>query len=101
MSTVPDFLASVRKFRLRLSPRARKLTGRILAVLLVVWLSVVGFIFWAMNQTPEKFGAVMKHMPWPVVLVLPFATLWNQARGDPLQVDKHAPDLTLTTLHRP
>jgi len=100
MSTVPDSLPSVRKFSLRLSPRARKLTGRILAVLLVVWLSFVGFIFWAMNQTPEKFGAVMKHMPWPVFLVLPFETLWNQARGGTLHMGAPAPDFTLTKLDK-
>jgi len=100
MSTVPDSLPSVRKFSLRLSPRARKLTGRILAVLVVVWLSFVGFIFWAMNQPPEKFGAVMKHMPWPVFLVLPFETLWNQARGGTLHEGDPAPDFTLTKLDK-
>ena len=100
MSTVPDSLPSVGKFSLRLSPRARKLTGPILAVLVVVWLSFVGFIFWAMNQPPEKFGAVMKHMPWPVFLVLPFETLWNQARGGTLHEGDPAPDFTLTKLDK-
>src|SRR6266852_405990 len=100
MSTVPDSLPSVRKFSLRLSPHTRQLTGRVLALLRVGWLSFVGFIFWAMNQPPEKFGAVMKLLPWPVFLVLPFETLWNQARDGPLHVGDPAPDFTLTKLDK-
>src|SRR5260370_35500348 len=95
MSTVPDSLPSVRKFSLRLSPRARKLTGRILAVLLGAWLSFVGFIFWAMNQPPEKFAAVMNHMPWPVFLLLPFEPLCNHSPGGTLILDHPRPALTL------
>jgi hypothetical protein len=73
---------------------------RVVATLLVVWMVFVGFVFWAMNQPPEKFGSVMKHMPWPVFLVLPFETLWNQARGGTLHVGDAAPDFTLTKLDK-
>jgi hypothetical protein len=100
MSTLPDSLPSAVKRRWRPGPRARKITARILAALLVVWMVFVGFIFWAMNQPPEKFGAVMKHMPWPVFLVLPFETLWNHARGGTLHVGDAAPDFTLTKLDK-
>ena len=100
MSTVPNCLPRVVKFRWRPGPRARKITIRIFAAVLVVWMVFVGFIFWAMNQPPEKFGAVMKHMPWPVFLVLPFETLWNQARGGTLHVGDAAPDFTLTKLDK-
>jgi hypothetical protein len=100
MSTIPNPVPAVRKLRWRLSPRGRKITKRILASLLVVWLVFVGFIFWAMNQPPEQFGAVMKHMPWPVFLVLPFETLWNHARGGTLHVGDPAPDFTLTKLDK-
>jgi hypothetical protein len=100
MSTVPTSLPNAAKRRWRPSPRARQITKRILAMLLAVWMVFVGFIFWAMNQPPEKFGAVMKRMPWPVFLVLPFETLWNHARGGTLHVGDAAPDFTLTKLDK-
>src|ERR1700730_10748479 len=100
MNTVPNSLPRAVKSRWRLGPRARKVTTRILAALLAVWIMFVGFIFWAMNQPPENFGAVMKHMPWPVFLVLPFETLWSHARGGTLHVGDAAPDFTLSKLDK-
>ncbi len=100
MSTVPNSPPVAANRRWRPSPRARTITKRILAALLAVWMVFVGFIFWAMNQPPEKFGAVMKHMPWPVFLVLPFETLWNHARGGTLHVGDAAQDFTLTKLDK-
>jgi len=100
MGTVPNPEPVATKRRWRPSPRARKIAMRVVATLLVVWMVFVGFIFWAMNQPPEKFGSVMKHMPWPVFLVLPFETLWNQARGGTLHVGDAAPDFTLTKLDK-
>ena len=78
MSTVVNSPPRFAKFRWRPSPRAWQISKRVLATLLAVWIVFVGFIFWAMNQPPEKFGAVMKHMPWEVFLVLPFETLWTR-----------------------
>ena len=100
MSTTPNPVPASAQRHWRLSPRGWKITRRIVASLLVVWLVFVGFIFWAMNQPPEKFGSVMKHMPWPVFLVLPFETLWNRARGGTLHVGDPAPDFTLTKLDK-
>ncbi len=100
MSTVPNPEPVATKRRWRPSPRARKIAMRVVATLLVVWMVFVGLIFWAMNQPPEKFGSVMKHMPWPVFLVLPFETLWNHARGGTLHVGDAAPDFTLTKLDK-
>jgi hypothetical protein len=93
MSTVANSLPPVKKSRWRIFKR-------ILATVLVVWMIFVGVIFWAMNQPPEKFGVVMKHLPWEVFLILPFETLWNQARGGTLHVGDPAPDFTLTKLDK-
>src|ERR1700747_2080041 len=100
MSTVPNAVPAVAKRRWRMSPRGWKITKRIVESLLPRWMVFVGFIFWAMNQPPEKFASVMKHMPWPVFLVLPFETLWNRARGGNLHLGDPAPDFTLTKLDK-
>jgi len=100
MGTVPNPEPVATKRRWRPSPRARKIAMRVVATLLVVWMVFVGFIFWAMNQPPDKFGAIMKHMPWPVFLVLPFETLWNHARGGTLHVGDAAPDFPLSKLDK-
>ncbi len=48
--------------------------------LFVVWLGFLGFVDWAMRQSPEKFGHVMAHMPMPAYFLFPFETMWTQAR---------------------
>ena len=75
----------------------------------VVWLSGVGVIlwgvlsaglFWAMKQTPERFGAIMARTPMPVIMLLPFETLWKQARAGALQLGSAAPDFELPLLDK-
>ncbi len=67
-------------------------------VLLVLWLCFVGFIAWAMRQPPETFGRVMARMPVAAYFVLPFETLWTQARAGSLQPGQAAPDFSLGVL---
>ena len=55
-------------------------------------------LYLAMRQPPDAFGRIMKHVPMPMMLVLPFETLWNQARGGRLRPGDMAPDFTLPTL---
>jgi hypothetical protein len=57
----------------------------------------VAFISHAMRQPPEKFAKVMKHVPGPAFMFIPFETLWNGARKGTLDPGDSAPEFTLTT----
>ncbi|HEY2433265.1 MAG TPA: hypothetical protein VGI12_11380 [Vicinamibacterales bacterium] len=54
-------------------------------------------MFVVMSQPPERFGAIMRHFPMPAMMIVPFETLWNVARGGTLQLGDQAPDFTLPT----
>jgi hypothetical protein len=71
--------------------------GRILAVLVVLWAIGVAFIAHAMRQPPEKFAQVMKHVPGPAFMLIPFETLWNSARKGTLNPGETAPEFQLST----
>ncbi len=68
------------------------------AILIPIQLALSAGLYWAMCQPPDKFGAVMKHVPMPMMMVLPFETLWNRARGGALQPGDLAPDFRLPAL---
>ena len=86
---------------LKLSARAKKILLRVGVGLAVVYVSIGGCIWWAMNQPPEVFGRVMMHMPGPVpFLLFPFETLWLQARAGHLNIGTPAPDFKLSKLDK-
>ena len=62
------------------------------------WVSLVGYVNWAMHQPPEVFGHVMARMPMPAYFVLPFETLWMRARKGQLNVGDTAPDFAVKKL---
>ena len=78
--------------------------GRILlragVVLAVLYLAFVGYIWWAMNQTPETFGGVMKRLPGVAYVMVPFETMWMRARAGHLKAGDLAPDFSLTKLDK-
>jgi hypothetical protein len=78
----------------------RSILFRAALVLVVLWLIFLGFIAWAMHQPPETFGRVMARMPVAAYFVLPFETLWTQARAGSLQPGEEAPDFSLPLLHQ-
>jgi hypothetical protein len=78
----------------------RSVLFRAAIVLLVLWVAFVGFIAWAMRQPPETFGRVMASMPVAAYFVIPFETLWTQARAGALQPGQAAPDFTLGVLDK-
>jgi hypothetical protein len=78
--------------------KARRIAGGIVIGLAAVEAALCAGLYWAMRQTPDAFGNVMKRVPMPVMMVLPFETLWNRARGGSVQVGDAAPDFRLPTL---
>jgi hypothetical protein len=65
----------------------------------LIYLLATAGLYGAMRQPPERFGAIMAHMPTVAMIVLPFKPLWMSARGGHLQVGDPAPDFTLPVLH--
>jgi hypothetical protein len=75
-------------------------TGVVLAIF-CVYAALSAGLYIAMRQPLDAFGRVMKHVPMPMMLVLPFETLWNRARGGSLHPGDRAPDFRLPALdHR-
>ena len=60
-----------------------------------VYALLVGGLFVAMLQPPDTFGQIMKRVPWPAFVALPFETLWNVARDGRLAVGDPGPDFAL------
>jgi AhpC/TSA family len=82
---------------------ARFWTNRIVkfaASLLAVWLVLSVALFVVMCQPPIVFDHVMAKMPPLAFFVLPFETLWLQARRGSLRIGDTAPDFTLKTSDR-
>ena len=67
-------------------------------VLFAAWIGFLAYINWAMHQSPEVFGHVMARMPMPAYFVIPFETLWSQARAGHVNVGDTAPSLTVKRL---
>lgn len=79
----------------------RILIGRVLLGLAAAYLTASAGLYLAMRQPPERFGAIMSHVPLPAMMILPFQPLWMLARAGSLGVNTPAPDFTLPTLdHR-
>lgn len=71
----------------------------LVAVCVVVYGVAVAGLYAAMCQPPERFGAVMAHVPPLAMMVLPFKPLWMSARAGTLQPGDTAPDFSLPLLH--
>jgi len=68
--------------------------------LAVLYAAFVGYIWWAMNQTPETFGGVMKRLPGIAYVLVPFETMWMRARAGHLKAGDLAPDFSQTKLDK-
>jgi hypothetical protein len=71
------------------------------AILLVAAeLALCAAAYWAMRQTPDKFGRIVAASPMALMMGVPFETLWTSARGGNLHPGDPAPDFTLPLLDR-
>ena len=77
-----------------------RLVRNIALLLAACWAVFVGVIFWYMHRPPVEFASVIGKMPGPLFLVLPFQTLWFQARAGVLNPGAEAPDFRLPTLDK-
>ena len=75
----------------------RKL-GAALIVLLVLWVGFLAIVYTEMRRPPEQFAQFVAKLPMPLFLVVPFETLWFQARGGTLHPGDAAPDFELRTV---
>jgi len=74
--------------------------GRVLLMLVAVWAILCGAFYWAMRQPPAVFGQMAARLPMPLMIVLPFETLWRSARAGRIHPGETAPDFALPTLDR-
>jgi hypothetical protein len=84
--------------RVAIKKNTKRWLAGIFAVLFCLWLGFVGYIDWAMRQSPEVFGHVMAKMPMPAYFLFPFETMWSGARKGSLEVGGKASNFTVETL---
>jgi hypothetical protein len=78
-----------------------KAAAAALCVIAVLWVLASISIYRVMRKPPEAFARVMAKLPQPAAfMVLPFETLWLQARAGTLAVGDRAPDFTLAMLDK-
>lgn len=78
----------------------RRKLGLALVILVAVWGAAVAALAVVMRQPPAAFGRIMAHVPMPAFLVLPFETLWRNARAGTLAAGDPAPPFSLSTQDR-
>ncbi len=78
--------------------RLLKILGIVVAGIVALYGATCAGIYTAMCQPPERFGAIMSHVPDLAFLILPFRPFWMSARAGRLNVGDAAPDFELPAL---
>jgi hypothetical protein len=65
----------------------------------VVYVALLGGLLVVMRQ-PILFGNVMRHVPEPLMMLVPFKQLWFVARAGRLHAGDAAPDFNLPAADR-
>jgi hypothetical protein len=75
--------------------RFRPIAFKVVLVVAAFYVAASAGLYWLMRQPPEVFGGVMRYVPMPALMVLPFKPLWLRARAGHLKVGDPAPDFAL------
>jgi len=68
---------------------------KIILCVIALYAVMTALLFAVMLQSPDRFAATMKHVPWPAFVALPFKPLWQVARAGNVKVGEMAPDFSL------
>ena len=71
-----------------------------LLVLITLYATFVGWIYWQMRRPPMEFAGVMAKLPMPAMMAFPFGTMWTRARAGTLGPGSSAPDFELGTVDK-
>jgi|SRR5580700_12044666 hypothetical protein len=74
-----------------------KVLAKIAVSIVALYAVMTAVLFGVMLQSPDRFAATMKHVPWPAFAALPFKPLWQVARRGNVNVGDMAPDFSLET----
>jgi hypothetical protein len=72
-----------------------KLFARVALALAALYAVLTAVLLGVMLQSPDRFAATMKHVPWPAFAALPFKPLWQVARAGRVGIGDIAPDFSL------
>ncbi|HTB10999.1 MAG TPA: hypothetical protein VK752_05490 [Bryobacteraceae bacterium] len=75
-----------------------RIASRVLLTIVIVYAVLIAGLGIVMRLPPDRFGAVMAKVPPFAFAVLPFETLWMNARQGQLKAGDRAPDFTLQVL---
>jgi hypothetical protein len=68
---------------------------KLILSVIALYAVMTALLFAVMLQSPDRFAATMKHVPWPAFVALPFKPLWQVARAGNVKVGEMAPDFSL------
>jgi hypothetical protein len=78
----------------------RRIVLTLAAIVVLAEVALCAGAYWAMRQTPDAFGRIVARLPMPLMMAVPFETLWTRARAGAVKVGDPAPDFRLPTLDR-
>ena|SRR5579862_1452708 len=78
--------------------RLWRITGIIAGSCVLLYGTLTAATYWTLSQPLDRFGAIMRHTPGLLMVVLPFEPIWMKVRAGTLQAGDPAPDFSLQTV---